>query len=67
MDSGNAHIAAMLGISSYALGRYTSFAGFHHSINATNKLVSDRICFPLPNIKVEGYEDAMRKLLLTLL
>jgi hypothetical protein len=38
MDSGNAHIAAMLGKSSYALGRYTSFAVSHHSTNRNKTL-----------------------------
>jgi hypothetical protein len=41
MDSGNAHIAAMLGVN-YALGRYTSFCWFF-TIQSTeqNALVSD--------------------------
>jgi ADP-heptose:LPS heptosyltransferase len=41
MDSGNAHIAAMLGVN-YALGRYTSFCGFlPFNQREQNALVSD--------------------------
>lgn len=68
MDSGNAHIAAMLGVKVITLwGATHPFAGFlpfNQSIE--DALVSDRNQFPkLPtsvygNKKVEGYEDAMR-------
>jgi len=68
MDSGNAHIAAMLGVKVVTLwGATHPFAGFfpfHQSLE--NGLVSDRNQFPfLPtsvygNKKVEGYENAMR-------
>ncbi|KAB1157042.1 glycosyltransferase family 9 protein [Flavobacterium luteum] len=68
MDSGNAHIAAMLGVNTITLwGATHPFAGFS-PFNQTfeNALVSDRNVFPkLPtsvygNKKVEGYEEAMR-------
>jgi ADP-heptose:LPS heptosyltransferase len=52
MDSGNAHIAAML--SSYALGATHPFAVFYHSTNGTNALVSDRILFPKLPTSVYG-------------
>jgi ADP-heptose:LPS heptosyltransferase len=68
MDSGNAHIAAMLGIKVITLWGathpYAGFLPFNQPIE--NALVSDRDLFPkLPtsvygNKKVEGYEDAMR-------
>jgi ADP-heptose:LPS heptosyltransferase len=68
MDSGNAHIAAMLGIKTITLWGathpYAGFAPFNQPLE--NCLVSDREKFPqLPtsvygNKKVEGYEDAMR-------
>ena len=68
MDSGNAHLAAMLGIKTITLwGATHPFAGFspfHQPIE--NAMVSDRNQFPkLPtsvygNKKVAGYEDAMR-------
>ena len=71
MDSGNAHIAAMLGIKVITLWGathpYAGFSPFNQPI--TNALVSDRNLFPkLPtsvygNVKVEGYEDAMRTIL----
>ena len=68
MDSGNAHIAAMLGVKVVTLwGATHPFAGFSpFNQPEQNALVSDRILFPkLPtsvygNKKVEGYEDAMR-------
>lgn len=68
MDSGNAHIAAMLGIKVVTIwGATHPFAGFSpFNQPEQNALVSDRILFPkLPtsvygNKKVEGYEDAMR-------
>lgn len=68
MDSGNAHIAAMLGVKTITLWGAThpfaGFAPFHQPLE--NCLVSDRTLFPkLPtsiygNKKVEGYEDVMR-------
>ncbi|WP_418264433.1 glycosyltransferase family 9 protein [Flavobacterium faecale] len=68
MDSGNAHIAAMLGVKVITLwGATHPFAGFlpfNQSID--NVLVSDRNQYPLlptsvyGNKKVAGYEDAMR-------
>ncbi|PZX95272.1 ADP-heptose--LPS heptosyltransferase RfaF [Flavobacterium aquariorum] len=71
MDSGNAHIAAMLGIKVVTLWGathpYTGFSPFNQPLE--NALVSDRSLYPkLPtsvygNKKVEGYEDAMRTIL----
>lgn len=68
MDSGNAHIAAMLGTNVITLWGAThpfaGFAPFHQPME--NCLVSDREKFPLlptsvyGNKKVVGYEDAMR-------
>lgn len=68
MDSGNAHIAAMLGVKVITLWGathpYTGFSPFNQPLE--NALVSDRNLYPkLPtsaygNKKVEGYEDAMR-------
>ena len=68
MDSGNAHIAAMLGVKVITLWGathpFTGFSPFNQPLE--NALVSDRNLFPkLPtsvygNKKVEGYEDAMR-------
>jgi ADP-heptose:LPS heptosyltransferase len=68
MDSGNAHISAMYGVNTITLWGathpFTGFAPFHQPLK--NALVSDREKYPkLPtsiygNIKVEGYEDAMR-------
>lgn len=68
MDSGNSHIAAMLGIKVVTLwGATHPFAGFSpFNQPLENCLVSDREKYPmLPtsvygNKKVEGYEDAMR-------
>lgn len=68
MDSGNAHIAAMLGLKVITLwGATHPFAGFlPFNQPIENALVSDRNLFPkLPtsvygNKKVAGYEDAMR-------
>lgn len=68
MDSGNAHIAAMLGVKVITLwGATHPFAGFSpFNQPLENTLVSDRNQFPkLPtsvygNKKVEGYEEAMR-------
>jgi ADP-heptose:LPS heptosyltransferase len=68
MDSGNAHIAAMLGVKVVTLWGathpYTGFLPFNQSLE--NALTSDRNQYPkLPtsvygNKTVEGYEDAMR-------
>jgi ADP-heptose:LPS heptosyltransferase len=68
MDSGNAHIAAMLGVKVITLWGathpYAGFSPFNQPLE--NALVSDRNQFPkLPtsvygNKKVSGYEDAMR-------
>ena len=71
MDSGNAHIAAMLGVKVITLwGATHPFAGFSpFNQPLENALVSDRNLFPkLPtsvygNKKVEGYESAMRTIL----
>ena len=68
MDSGNAHIAAMLGTKVVTLWGathlYAGFAPFNQPLDYC--LTSDREKFPLlptsvyGNKKVEGYEDAMR-------
>ena len=68
MDSGNAHIAAMLGLKVVTLWGathpYAGFLPFNQSLE--NALTSDRNQYPkLPtsvygNKIVEGYEDAMR-------
>ena len=68
MDSGNAHIAAMLGIKVVTLWGathpYAGFSPFNQPME--NALVSDREKYPLlptsvyGNKKVEGYEDVMR-------
>jgi ADP-heptose:LPS heptosyltransferase len=68
MDSGNAHIAAMLGVKVITLWGathpFTGFSPFNQPLE--NALVSDRNLFPkLPtsvygNKMVEGYEEAMR-------
>ncbi|WP_310379687.1 glycosyltransferase family 9 protein [Flavobacterium sp.] len=71
MDSGNAHIAAMLGVKVITLwGATHPFAGFlPFNQPIENALRSDRSQFPkLPtsvygNKKVAGYEDAMRTIL----
>ena len=68
MDSGNAHIAAMLGIKVITLwGATHPFAGFSpFNQPLENCLVADRNQFPfLPtsvygNKKIAGYEDALR-------
>ena len=68
MDSGNAHIAAMLGVKVITLwGATHPFAGFApFNQPLENCLTSDRNQYPLlptsvyGNKKVEGYEDAMR-------
>jgi ADP-heptose:LPS heptosyltransferase len=68
MDSGNAHLAAMLGVKVITLwGATHPFAGFSpFNQSLENALVSDRNLFPkLPtsvygNKKEEGYENAMR-------
>ncbi|HLA55622.1 MAG TPA: glycosyltransferase family 9 protein [Flavobacterium sp.] len=71
MDSGNSHIAAMYGIPVVTLWGathpYTGFSPFNQPFE--NALVSDREQYPkLPtsvygNIKIEGYDDAMRTIL----
>lgn len=71
MDSGNAHIAAMLGVKVITLWGathpYLGFKPFNQPME--NCLVSDRTKYPLlptsvyGNKKVEGYEDAMRTIL----
>jgi ADP-heptose:LPS heptosyltransferase len=71
MDSGNAHIAAMLGVKVITLwGATHPYAGFlPFNQKFENVLVSDRIKFPLlptsvyGNKIVPGYEDAMRTIL----
>ncbi len=71
MDSGNGHIAAMLGIPVVTLwGATHPFAGFLPFNQTMDKaLVSDRNQYPnLPtsvygNKKVAGYENAMRTIL----
>jgi ADP-heptose:LPS heptosyltransferase len=70
MDSGNAHIAAMLGIKVITLwGATHPFAGFSpFNQPIENCLVADRNKFPLlptsvyGNKKVAGYEDVMRSI-----
>jgi ADP-heptose:LPS heptosyltransferase len=71
MDSGNAHIAAMLGVKVVTLWGathpYAGFLPFNQSLD--NALTSDRNQYPrLPtsvygNKVVEGYHDAMRSIL----
>jgi ADP-heptose:LPS heptosyltransferase len=71
MDSGNAHIAAMLGVKVITLwGATHPFAGFKPFHQPDDFcLTSDRQKYPLlptsvyGNKKVEGYEDAMRTIL----
>jgi ADP-heptose:LPS heptosyltransferase len=70
MDSGNAHIAALLGVNTITLwGATHPFAGFApFNQPLANALTSDRTQFPkLPtsvygNKEVEGYENAMRSI-----
>ena len=70
MDSGNAHIAAMLGIKVITLwGATHPFAGFSpFNQPIENCLVSDRNQYPLlptsvyGNKTVDGYEDVMRSI-----
>ena len=71
MDSGNGHIAAILGVKTITLWGathpYLGFSPFNQP--EENSCVSDRNLYPkLPtsiygNKKVEGYEDAMRTIL----
>ncbi|MBP6425674.1 MAG: glycosyltransferase family 9 protein, partial [Flavobacterium sp.] len=71
MDSGNGHIAAMLGVPVVTLWGathpYAGFLPFNQSLD--NTLVSDRNQYPqLPtsvygNKKIPGYENAMRTIL----
>lgn len=71
MDSGNSHIAAMLGVKTITLwGATHPFLGFSpFNQPLENALVSDRNLYPkLPtsvygNKKVVGYENAMRTIL----
>ena len=71
MDSGNAHIAAMLGVKVVTLwGATHPFAGFlPFNQPLENALVSNREKYPLlptsvyGNKKVEGYDDVMRTIL----
>ncbi|UQD55554.1 glycosyltransferase family 9 protein [Flavobacterium sp. K5-23] len=68
MDSGNAHIAAMLGVDVISLwGATHPYAGFRpFNQPLSNSLVSDRTLYPmLPtsvygNKLIPGYEEAMR-------
>jgi ADP-heptose:LPS heptosyltransferase len=68
MDSGNSHIAAMLGVKVITLwGATHPFAGFSpFNQPLENCITADREKFPLlptsiyGNKKVEGYEEAMR-------
>ncbi|WP_300564725.1 glycosyltransferase family 9 protein [Flavobacterium sp.] len=71
MDSGNAHMAAMLGVKVITLWGathpYAGFLPFNQPLE--NALVSDREKYPLlptsvyGNKKVAGYEEAMRTIL----
>ena len=71
MDSGNAHLAAMLGVKVITLwGATHPFLGFKpFNQPMENCLVSDRTTYPLlptsvyGNKTVPGYEDAMRSIL----
>ena len=68
MDSGNAHIAAMLGVKVISLWGathpYAGFVPFNQQLE--NSLVPDRTIYPLlptsvyGNKEVEGYQDVMR-------
>jgi ADP-heptose:LPS heptosyltransferase len=74
MDSGNAHIAAMLGVKVITLwGATHPFAGFKpFNQPIENCITSDREKYPLlptsiyGNKKVEGYEEVMRSIKPTL-
>jgi ADP-heptose:LPS heptosyltransferase len=71
MDSGNAHIAAMMGVKVITLwGATHPFAGFSpFNQPLENALVSDREKYPLlptsvyGNKKVKGYDEVMRTIL----
>jgi ADP-heptose:LPS heptosyltransferase len=71
MDSGNAHIAAMMGVKVITLwGATHPFAGFSpFNQPLENALVSDREKYPLlptsvyGNKKIKGYDEAMRTIL----
>ena len=71
MDSGNAHIAAMLGVKVITLwGATHPYAGFKpFNQPLENCITSNRTQYPLlptsvyGNKKIEGYEDAMRSIL----
>ena len=70
MDSGNAHLAAMLGINVITLWGathpYAGFAPFNQP--SENSLVPDRTQYPLlptsvyGNKKIDGYQDVMRSI-----
>ncbi len=68
MDSGNAHLAALFGVKTVTLwGATHPYAGFApYNQPEENCLVADRAQYPLlptsvyGNVKVSGYEDAMR-------
>jgi ADP-heptose:LPS heptosyltransferase len=71
MDSGNAHLAAMLGVRTITLWGathpYAGFAAFNQPIS--NCLLSDRDLYPLlptsvyGNKNIEGYQEVMRSIL----
>ena len=71
MDSGNAHLAALFGVKTVTLwGATHPYAGFApYNQPEENCLVADRAQYPLlptsvyGNIKVSGYEEAMRTIL----
>ena len=71
MDSGNAHIAAMLGVRVITLwGATHPYAGFKpFNQPLENCITSNRAQYPLlptsvyGNKKVEGYDDVMRSIL----
>jgi ADP-heptose:LPS heptosyltransferase len=70
MDSGNAHIAAMLGVKVITIWGvthpYSGFLPFHHTM--TSALLADRTIYPkIPtsvygNKLPEGYQEAMRSI-----
>jgi ADP-heptose:LPS heptosyltransferase len=74
MDSGNAHIAAMLGVKVISLWGathpYAGFVPFNQPLE--NSLVPDRTIYPLlptsvyGNKEVEGYQDVMRTIIPTM-
>lgn len=70
MDSGNAHLAAMLGIETVTLWGVTHpYAGFYpYNQDLNNALLADRALFPkIPtsvygNVYPEGYQDAIKSI-----